>query len=110
MAQRVQVLLVDDLDGGEGAETVSFALDGHTYEIDLSEENARTLRSNLEKYIASARRLKGSRSSASVRSVPARTGRTAEIRQWALRNGYKISSRGRVQAEIVEAYEAALAS
>ena len=59
MAQKVQVLLVDDLDGGEARETVSFALDGVTYEIDLSEANASKMRDQLAKWIGHARRSGG---------------------------------------------------
>jgi len=56
MAQKVQVLLVDDLDGGEAEETVSFGIDGATYEIDLSGENAAKLRAALEPFIKAAAR------------------------------------------------------
>ena len=56
MAQRIQVILEDDIDGGAAAETVTFALDGVTYEIDLSEDNARKLRDDLATWVGHARR------------------------------------------------------
>ena len=70
VAQKVQVLLVDDLDGGEAAETVSFSLDGSSYEIDLSEKNASSLREDFAKYVGAARKAgrSGGGSSTSARS------------------------------------------
>ena len=59
MAQKVQVLLVDDLDGGEADETVTFALDGKTYEIDLTTANADKLRGLLDPYTKGGRRTGG---------------------------------------------------
>lgn len=107
MAQRVQIVLTDDLDQTEAAETVSFALDGATYEIDLSEANARGLREALATYVAAARKTGGS---AKKRPQPPRRksagGATAnEIRAWAVEQGMNVSSRGRVSAEVREAYE-----
>jgi len=106
VAQRVQIVLEDDLDGGNADETVSFALDGSAYEIDLSAKNAAKLRDALARYVGSARRV-------STRSTrKAGRGRSggpapAEIREWARANGYDVSDRGRVAAEIKAAYEAA---
>lgn len=67
MAQRVEVVLVDDLDGSEADETVFFALDGVSYEIDLSDDNAGTLRSALEGYVANARKIAGRNGSGRAR-------------------------------------------
>ncbi|MEV5316953.1 Lsr2 family protein [Streptomyces sp. NPDC052687] len=108
MAQKVQVLLVDDLDGGEADETVTFALDGKTYEIDLTTANADKLRSLLEPYVKSGRRT-GGRSSGRGKARSASTGSqdTAAIRAWAKENGYEVNDRGRVPASIREAYEKA---
>ncbi|MEC9052532.1 MAG: Lsr2 family protein, partial [Actinomycetota bacterium] len=61
MAQKVQIILEDDLDGGEADETVSFALDGTSYEIDLNEDNATKLREALATYVGHARKVTGSR-------------------------------------------------
>lgn len=109
MAQKVQVLLVDDLDGGTADETVSFSLDGISYEIDLSAANAAKMRDVFAGYVGTARRV-GGRSAGGrgrARGAAARSGRTAEIRTWARDNGYKVSERGRIPAEIVEAYDKA---
>ncbi len=107
MAQKVQVLLVDDLDGGEATETVSFSLDGTTYEIDLSSDNANKLRKDFQSYIDHAR--KGG-SGGGGRRRRARTGpgreRSAEIRAWARQRGHKVSERGRIPATIISEYEA----
>ncbi len=113
MAQKVQVLLVDDLDGGEASETVKFALDGMNYEIDLSGQNASALRDSLAAYVGSARRV--GRSSASVRTAAPRARGSAAadreqnraIREWAKRQGKKVSERGRIPQEIIDEYHAA---
>ncbi|MFI9206151.1 Lsr2 family protein [Streptomyces sp. NPDC053048] len=110
MAQKVQVLLVDDLNGGEADETVTFALDGKSYEIDLTTDNADKLREALADYVKAARRT-GGRATAGrgkARAVAAGgTQDTAKIRAWAKENGYNVNDRGRVPAEIREAYEKA---
>ena len=108
MAQRIQVILVDDIDGGEASETVSFALDGVSYEIDLSEKNAADLRDALSSYVGHARRL-GGRSSGR-RQSGARAGGandTAAACEWARQNGHQVSERGRIPARVLEAYRAA---
>jgi hypothetical protein len=109
VAQKVQVLLVDDIDGGEADETVTFALDGKTYEIDLTTANADKLRGLLDQYTKSGRRTGGRAAGGRGKSrVPAGGNKdTAEIRKWAKENGYSVNDRGRVPAEIREAYEKA---
>ena len=112
MAQRVQVILEDDYDGGTADETVTFALDGAEYEIDLSSENAGKLRDELAPWIGHARKTGGRRKRASsAPSAPAGRSEdgssTSDIRAWALANGHEVSSRGRVSAEIRDAYEKA---
>jgi hypothetical protein len=108
MAQKVQVLLVDDLDGSEATETVTFGLDGASYEIDLSTGNANKLRKELEPYVEHARKASGA---AGARRRRTRTGpgreRSAQIRAWAKQRGYKVNERGRIPANIVTEYEAA---
>ncbi|MFF4832765.1 Lsr2 family protein [Streptomyces sp. NPDC001315] len=109
MAQKVQVLLVDDLDGGEADETVTFALDGKTYEIDLTTTNADKLRGLLDPYVKGGRRT-GGRASGGRGKARAATGGsqdTAQIRAWAKENGLEVNDRGRVPAAIREAYEKA---
>ena len=114
MARKIVHQLVDDLDGtvlepGEG-ETVLFSLDGKSYEIDLTADNAQALRDSFAKYIDAARRMSsgGSVNSAAARGRR-RTGQTdyTPIREWAKKNGFTVSERGRVPATIIEAYEAA---
>lgn len=107
MARRVQTFLVDDIDGGDATETVTFALDGVSYEIDLSESNANALREALSTYVASARRA-GRRAKAGGRGrgAPSRNQETAAIREWARERGFKISDRGRIPADILAKYEA----
>ena len=107
MAQKVQVLLVDDLDGSQADETVTFGLDGVSYEIDLSSGNAGMLRNELTQYVEHARKA----SPVPARRRRARTGagreQSARIREWAKAHGKKISERGRIPADILAEYEAA---
>lgn len=103
MAQRVQVILEDDLDGTTADETVRFGLDGVDYEIDLSDDNAAKLRDNLASWVGHARKISRGRGSAANR----KSGSPTEIREWAKNSGLEVSSRGRVPAHVREAYEAA---
>ncbi len=105
MAQKVNIILVDDLDGSEADETVSFALDGTSYEIDLNEKNAAKLRDALSGYIGHARKVSTTRKRRS--SVSSSGPSARELRDWARSNGYEVSDRGRVPAEVREAFEAA---
>jgi hypothetical protein len=108
VAQRVQVLLEDDLDGGEAAETVTFALDGVSYEIDLSTKNAGKLRDAMAPYVGSARRVGGRRRRGGAsKASSGRSTSSADIREWARNNGWDIPDRGRIAAEVREAYAAA---
>lgn len=109
MAQRVQVILVDDLSGGEANETFEFALDGVHYEIDLSDDNAAKLREDFATWIGQARRSGGRRQTRRRGAAPAggRSDELAKVREWGRDNGYKVSSRGRVSQELQDAYAAA---
>jgi hypothetical protein len=110
MAQKVQVILVDDLDGGSAEETVSFSLDGVSYEIDLSAKNAAKLRDSFATYVGTARRVGGRSSSGRGRARAGGAGRdnrTAQIREWARANGHKVNERGRIAGDVVAAYEKA---
>lgn len=109
MAQKLT--LVDDLDGSaieDGGGTVRFSIDGASYEIDLSEKNAAGLTAALEKYTSAGRRVRAGSS-----STPAAAGKKSDpqrlkaIREWAEKNGYEVSSRGRVPSNIIDAYDAA---
>ncbi|MDQ7808391.1 Lsr2 family protein [Amycolatopsis sp. A133] len=111
MAQKVLVEILDDIDGTTAAQTVQFGLDGVTYEIDLSDNNATALRDELARYIGAGRRIGG-------RKVRVATGqstttnasdreRNQQIRAWANANGYEVSERGRLSSEVVSAFEQA---
>ncbi|BBZ78006.1 nucleoid-associated protein Lsr2 [Mycolicibacterium anyangense] len=112
MAKKVTVTLVDDFDGeGAADETVEFSLDGVSYEIDLSAKNAQKLRNELKPWVEAGRRVGGRRRG---RSGPPGRGRasidreqSAAIREWARRNGHKVSTRGRIPADIIDAFHAA---
>lgn len=104
MAQKVQIVLVDDIDGGSADETVVFGLDGATYEIDLSKKNAAKLRDEMASWVGSARRASGGRAR---RRRGGRTSDAAAIRAWAVSKGIEVSERGRVSADVRAQYEAA---
>ena len=113
MAQKVHIVLEDDLDGSEATETVSFGLDGTSYEIDLNEDNANSLREALATYVGHARKVTGTRRNGTARrtasSAPAGDGGASakEIREWARSNGHDVPERGRIPADVREAYDAA---
>jgi hypothetical protein len=107
MAQKVNIVLVDDLDGSEANETVSFGLDGTTYEIDLSEKNAGGLREALAPYVAGARKTAGGRRGRKGSTTSNLGPSPRLVRDWARSNGYEVSDRGRVPADVIAAYEAA---
>lgn len=107
MAQRTTVILVDDLDGGEATEQVEFAVDGRSYEIDLSAENSAKLRDVFEPYISAARRRTGRRTTSATPAPPRPTSdreHNQAIRKWAAGQGMKISERGRIPTSVLEAY------
>ena len=120
MAQKVLVQFVDDLDGspGEDVSTVSFSLDGVSYEIDLRDENAARLRDSLADFVGSARRVGGrvKRGVAPAAAAPARPTdarskeQTKAIREWAKKSGYELADRGRIPANVIEAFEEAHAA
>ena len=111
MAQQTTVALIDDIDGGKAAETVSFGLDGSIYEIDLSKKNATALRKALGEFTASARKVRAGKAAAAkvARSAaaPARVDARA-VREWAQEQGIAVSARGRVPSDVVEKYQAAV--
>jgi hypothetical protein len=111
MAQKVQVVLIDDLDGGDATETVTFGLDGATYEIDLSEQNARQLRDAFASWVGNARRVSGGRpgrpAARRAGGASSSSSDTTAIRSWAKENGFQVSERGRISAKVQEAYAAA---
>ena len=102
VAQQVNIVLVDDIDGTPAEETVSFALDGKEYEIDLSADNAQKLRDAIAPYVGHARRATGRR-----RGRGGTGPSPADIRAWARDHGFDVPDRGRVSSEVREAYLAA---
>jgi Lsr2 len=107
MAQQIQTLFIDDLDGGAAEGTVRFALDGTDYEIDLSSKNSDELHAALQKYVDHARKVGGSARRSGARGRRSSTADTRAVRAWARENGYDIKERGRVPAGLVEKYQAA---
>jgi hypothetical protein len=108
MAQKVQVLLVDDIDGGTADETVTFALDGVSYEIDLTTAHAAELRDAFATWVGHARKVGGRSSGTRTAAArPRRSNDAGAVRAWAKENGFEVSERGRISAEIREAYDAA---
>ena len=118
MGQRIEVVLTCDLHDGEvpAEETVTFAVDGTTYAFELCAEHLEEFRDTVGRYVGAARRAdqprRGRRRATEPATGQARKGATdlAEVRAWARSNGYKVSDRGRIAAEVQEAYEAATGS
>lgn len=110
MAKQTTVTLIDDLDGGAADEQIEFSVDGKSYEIDLSAKNSKRLRSLLEPYISAGRRVTAARRAAAAapatRTVSDRRQNQA-VREWAVGQGLKISERGRIPSNVLEAYHAA---
>ena len=110
MAQKIQTLFIDDLDGSEAEGTVRFGLDGAEYEIDLNAEHAQALRDALARYVQAARRAGGGTAAASPgRDAGARADGvdSTEVREWAKAQGIEVKDRGRVPAELVVKFKAA---
>jgi hypothetical protein len=105
MVQKVQLVLEDDIDGGAADETVNFGLDGVSYEIDLNAEHAAELRDALASWVGHARKVKSPVARAAGTTRRSRSGSdTAAVREWAKANGYTVSDRGRIAAEVQDAY------
>lgn len=113
MAQRVNIVLVDDIDGSDATQTVAFGLDGASYEIDLNDDNAAALREALAPYVGHGRKVGrggGAAKRGGGRAAAASSGAGAsakEIREWARENGHSVPERGRIPADVREAYDAA---
>lgn len=111
MAQRTILELVDDLDGGKADETVTFALDGVEFEIDLSADNAARLRDIFAEFVGHARRTGGrkARSTGGVAKVASGNGKpdTQAVREWARSQGETVAERGRVPQALVIRFQEA---
>ena len=119
MAKRTIHMLVDDLDGGDADETLTFALDGSQYQIDLSKKNAAKLRDALARYVAAGTKVGRIAATPAVRrGEPARRGASAaegrdqnrQIREWAQKKGIAVSDRGRIKQDIVNQFHAEVGS
>lgn len=109
MAQKIQTLFIDDLDGSVAERTVRFGLDGAEYEIDLNAEHAKALRDALASYVRAARRSGGParRPARGGRRGPASGLNTTEVREWARSQGIEVKDRGRVPADLVARFKMA---
>ena len=113
MAKQTITRVLDDLDGSEGAEPLEFGFEGVDYAIDLTAEHAQEFRDAVQKYVSAARRVArgGGRGVATGRR-PAPTAADREqnnaIREWARRNNYKVSDRGRIPSNVLDAYHRAV--
>jgi hypothetical protein len=110
MAQKVETVFIDDLDGTDAESTVRFGLDGSEYEIDLSTAHASELRNALERYIDAGRKLNGSARRAgrgNARKAPSSGPNPSEVREWAKSQGIEVKDRGRVPAELIVKFKAA---
>jgi hypothetical protein len=107
MAQKVHILLVDDLDGSDAEETLTFGLDNATYEIDLNAANAAKMRDALSSYVGHARKVTSRRATRKAAAAPTGGPTPAAIREWGRANGFDLPDRGRVSAEVRQAYAAA---
>jgi len=110
MAQRL--ILIDDLDESEGAETITYTVNGQDYEIDLSEENAQRFYDAFGPYIEKSRRVQRqpvppSRRDGRRRSSGSGRDDIPQIRAWAEANGYEVSGRGRIKKDVIDAYDQA---
>jgi hypothetical protein len=107
VAKETITKFIDDLDGGEAHETVKFGLDGHSFEIDLSNKNAAKLRNALSLYIDSATRISGRTPVAGGRArgvAVAERDQNKAIRAWAHRKGLDVAPRGRIRQDVVDQY------
>lgn len=109
MAQQFQMRYIDDIDGtdlGETSNTISFAFEGKEYSIDLSDDNAEVFREAMAPYIDAGHRVTG-RKTKTARKTTTTSGDTKAAREWARNNGYDVSDRGRIPADVMQAYAAA---
>jgi hypothetical protein len=106
MAQRIQTILDDDIDGGPADETIQFSYQGTQYEIDLSTKNVEKLTETLHPYVSKARKIGGRRASPKSSAAQTDKAQLQAMREWARANGLKVSDRGRISQEVQEAYNA----
>jgi hypothetical protein len=112
VAERIVHQLIDDIDGTEitegAGERIEFAVRGVSYQIDLSPTNIAKFDKALKPFVDSAARVRGTRSRSPRAAGNGKVApqHLAAIRDWARKNGYAVAARGRIKAEVVEAFEA----
>ena len=106
MAKQVTTTLVDDIDGDTAVETVTFGYNGKTLELDLNEANAKAFHGDLDGWAEHARVIKGGKKAVRISGAGRREDGNV-IRDWARQNGHQVGDRGRIPAEVIEAYDAA---
>lgn len=110
MAQQFYVRFTDDIDGtdlGDTASVISFAFEGKEYTIDLSDENAEAFRETMAPYVEAGHRVTGNKKTARSTTAKTTSADSKAVREWARANGYTVSDRGRIPAEVADAYAAA---
>ena len=115
MARKVEVTLIDDIDGSSATRTFEFGIEGASYEIDLSEANIKKFNDAVADFVDNARRVGGGsrrgrgRGAGRASGAAASTGgaKPQDVRRWAAGKGLEVSERGRIPREVMEAYEAA---
>lgn len=115
MAQKTQIILTDDLDGSEATQTVTFAFQGTSYELDLNDEHASSIEESFSEWVSAARKVSTSgrsagsatRSSTGRASSTSKRGDLDEVRAWARENGHTVADRGRIKQSVLDAYDAA---
>jgi hypothetical protein len=108
VAQKIQTLFIDDIDGGAAEGTIRFGLDGTEYEIDLSSKHSDELHTTLRKYVEHARKVGGTARRVPRGRRPGGAIDSTKVREWAKAEGYDIKDRGRVPAELVAKYQEAV--
>jgi hypothetical protein len=109
MAQKLQTFFIDDLDGSEAEGTVHFGLDGTQYEIDLSTDHAKELRTAVARYIDAGRKVTTTRRAGqNGRKAPANGISNTDVRAWAKAHGIEVKERGRIPADVIARYQAAV--
>ena len=107
MAQKVQVLLTDDIDGSDAEHTVKFGWLGADYEIDVNAKNFAAFEKAITKYIENGRKISGGAKASKGQPKRKPEVDLNEVRAWATANGYEVSNRGRIAGAILEAFHAA---
>lgn len=110
MAQKIETVLIDDIDGSHADTTIRFGLNGAEYEIDLNATHAEELRKAVGQYLEVGRRANGNARRASQGTARRSTGgglKSSEIRDWAKSQGMDVKERGRIPSELVVKFRAA---